>query len=67
MSFQYLLLPIALTIDDTHIGPVVDGNRAWSELSASGVTNETLRSVPFAMSLRIDVSGAISFLLQSLP
>src|ERR1700716_3837552 len=53
VSFHYWLLPVALAVDDTHAGPLSDGKRAWSEFNASGVTNETLRNVPFAMSVRI--------------
>ncbi len=59
---QYLLVPIVLTMAATQEGPVSEPLPAWSEFVSSGMTQETLGSFPSGMSVRIVVSGEMTFL-----
>ena len=46
VSFQYLLLPIALTTEATQDGPEPSVMLAWSEAFAVGVTHTTVGELP---------------------
>ena len=64
---QYGLLPMAFAMDATHDGPEPSFEEGWSEALAVGITQLTLGSCPFVMSVRICVDGVITLLVQSGP
>src|SRR5580700_8381369 len=68
LLFQYLLSPMALTIDATHDGPLsqLHCSPGWSESSPSGVIHETAGSVPLEMFLKILVLGHTTLVPHSL-
>src|SRR5580698_2104467 len=64
---QYELSPIALTIDVTHGGPMSLCAPGWSESRWLGVTQLIDARLPFGISLRTCVCGAMMSFFQSLP
>src|SRR5271156_1711641 len=64
---QYWLLPIALTMEATHEGPVPSLLSAWSDCAPSGMIQLTCWSWPLAMSSRTFHSGMLTLFTQSGP
>ena len=67
VSFQYLLVPMALTTFVTHQGPPLQPLAGWSESKSVGMTHETEGSVPPVRSPKSEVFGMLMFLCQSGP
>jgi hypothetical protein len=64
---QYWLLPTAFTTDATHDGPEPSLIPGWSDACPRGMTQLTLASWPFAISVNTCVFGMITLLVQSAP